>query len=144
MQRIYAPSFVASLLASAPLSAQLVPLQGVPGVPPEYQRMLTELQAAQPSASRPGDANLSCEAIEAELAAITGDPAFQAYIANAGAAAQRPQEQARQAELLAAIMPRLMRNQQLVRLAIAKQCASLTRADALGLQNLGAPVELPP
>lgn len=139
MHRVSAPCFVVSLLAIAPLSAQLVPPPGLSGVPPEYQRMLTELQAAQASASRPGDENLSCEAIEAELAAITADPAFQAYMAAASAAAQRPQEQASQAALLAAIMPRLVRNQQLVRLAIAKQCASLTRADALGLQNLGAP-----
>ena len=139
MQRISAPAFAAVLLASAPLSAQLVPPQGVPGVSPEYQRMLTELAATQASARRPGDESLSCEAIEAELAAITADPAFRAYMANAGAAAQRPQEQGHQAELLAAIMPKLMRNQQLVQLAIAKQCASLTQAGAPRLQDLGAP-----
>ncbi|MBY0565233.1 MAG: hypothetical protein K2P58_13755 [Hyphomonadaceae bacterium] len=47
-------------------------------------RMETAMAEAQAQASRPGDEALSCEALEAEMIAVTQDPAFQARVAENG------------------------------------------------------------
>ena len=44
--------------------------------------------AAEANASRPGDENLSCEALQAEMAAIAQSPEMQAFTQTAGAQAQ--------------------------------------------------------
>lgn len=79
-------SFVCSLLAlffvfaAQPASAQ------------DADDMMTRMDAAmadaQARALRPGDEELSCEALEAEMVAVTQDPAFQARIAENGVWAQ--------------------------------------------------------
>jgi hypothetical protein len=51
-------------------------------------RMETAMADAQAQASRPGDEALSCEALEAEMIAVTQDPAFQARVAENGVWAQ--------------------------------------------------------
>ena len=51
-------------------------------------RMDTAMAEAQAQASRPGDEALSCEALEAEMIALTQDPALQARMVENGAWAQ--------------------------------------------------------
>jgi len=53
-----------------------------------YQDMQSMMEAAQAGAKKPGDASLSCEALESELVATAQQPALQSYIAKSGAAAQ--------------------------------------------------------
>jgi hypothetical protein len=95
----------AALLTSVPVLAQPVPSPSVPvppvlpgapalprgtaGVPPNPQAMLAAFEAAQATAGRPGDENLSCEKLETEIAATMGDPAIAAYVEAAGVGAQQ-------------------------------------------------------
>jgi hypothetical protein len=148
----------AAMLASAPVLAQRIPLpgipvspvapggapgfpgmpQGVPGTPQELQAMLAGLEAAQAAARRPGDENLSCETLQAQIGETMKDPAITAHFAAAataqaqamqGIAAQRMQSQATQMEQLTAVMPKLARSQRLVELAVMKNCEWLAGSD---------------
>ena len=56
-------------------------------------RMETAMAEAQAQASRPGDDALSCEALEAEMIAVTQDPALQARMVENGAWAQGQMDQ---------------------------------------------------
>lgn len=51
-------------------------------------RIESAMAEAEAQASRPGDAALTCEALEAEMIATTQDPAFQARMVENGAWAQ--------------------------------------------------------
>jgi hypothetical protein len=53
-----------------------------------HSELLSTLAAAEAGANRPGDASLSCEALEGELVTTAKHPALQAFIAKSGAAAQ--------------------------------------------------------
>jgi len=50
------------------------------------------MEAAQETAARPGDAALSCAALERELVRTMNGPAIQGYAAKAGVAAQKDYE----------------------------------------------------
>lgn len=149
----------AAMLASAPVLAQRIPLPGIPvspvapggapgyprvpsqgvaGAPPELQAMLAGFEAAQAAARQPGDESLSCETLHTQLGETMKDPAIAAYFASPaaaqaqamqGVAAQRLQSQAAQMQQLAAIMPKLARNQRLVELAVMKSCEWLAGTD---------------
>ena len=139
----------AAMLGCAPVLAQRIPLPGlpvppvspggvpgfpgapqaVPGAPQEYQAMLAGLEAAQAAARRPGDENLSCEALQAQIGEAMRDPAITAHFAAPGAAAQQMQSQAAQMKQLAAIMPKLARGQRLVELAVMKNCEWIAGTD---------------
>ena len=67
------------------------PSQTMPPGSMDPSGMLGAMQAAHANAARQGDEKLSCEALEAELVAVTADPALQAQIEAAGQAAQRDQ-----------------------------------------------------
>lgn len=56
-------------------------------------RMETAMAEAQAQAARPGDEALTCEALEAEMIAVTQDPAFQARMVENGAWAQGQMDQ---------------------------------------------------
>jgi hypothetical protein len=64
--------------------------------------MMAAQAAAEKAAVRPGDAAMSCEALQTELTTIMQDPAFQAAIASSGAAAQAQMDQAKAAQASAA------------------------------------------
>ena len=142
---------LALLLAGTFVQAQSIPTPvpgAVPGPDQQYQRMQTEMQSAQATAYRPGDDALDCDAIVAEIQSTIEDPAYQAYIAESGAAAQRdlalmqnpyaaaPQSPAQaqlaaqqrvaaqqaQSERLITLMPLIMRMQRLAELAVIKAC----------------------
>jgi hypothetical protein len=105
--RCSVPAFTAAMLVSAQLCAQTRPVlpsmpgsipgsipRSMPGAmpgsgPQDYQKLLAQYDATQASAARPGDEQLSCDAMQEEVVASMNDPAFQAYIASAGASAQR-------------------------------------------------------
>lgn len=63
------------------------------------QRQGADLMAAQAQAqaqaARPGDDQMSCEAIQAEMAAMFNDPKFTATVASMGAEAQNQQARAK-------------------------------------------------
>jgi hypothetical protein len=120
MQRKHIVAAAAALLAGVPVLAQPVRLPSIPvppvlpgapalppgaaGVPQDPRAMLAQFEAAQAMAPRPGDENLSCEALETEIAATMSDPAIAAYAESAGAAAQQDLDalQAAQGPLAAA------------------------------------------
>ena len=155
MTKHKAVMLAAALLASTAAYPQgTVP--GVPGVAPgqqpgyaqDYQQMMVAMQSAQAAAQRPGDESLDCDAIVSEINAGIEHPAYQAYMAEAAAAAQRelalmqnPQAapvqtpaqaqlaaqqavaaQQAQTERLIAVMPLMMRMQRLAELATLKAC----------------------
>ena len=147
-----------SLMAATLANAQ-VPLPfNAPGLPKQYQELMTAMVAAQAKAVRPGDEALACPALEKELMATMNDPAIQTYAAKSGAlaekqalaaakaqgpqapqaaaalaatlgaglpgpAAQMAQDQLAHMKVLLPILPQMMRSQQLMALAFAKQCA---------------------
>lgn len=79
-------SLVCSLIAlSFALTAQPARAQDPDAM---MLRMETAMAEAQTQASRPGDEALSCEALEAEMIAVTQDPALQARMVENGAWAQ--------------------------------------------------------
>jgi hypothetical protein len=106
----------------------------------------SQMQAAA-QASRPGDANMDCAAIEAELIAQMRDPKFQAAMASMGSRAESEKAKLDAAMAggktvkpdpatagdyqkgigadLVTMMPQIMRGQRLNELAQAKQCAFL-------------------
>lgn len=70
-------------------------VSGPVGAQSAEERMLAMEQAiadAQAQASRPGDEQLSCEQLEAEMVATMQDPAVQAAVAAQGADAQAQME----------------------------------------------------
>ena len=87
----------ASLFAAGAAGAQL-PQFAVPGMPRDYQELMTAMAAAQAKAIRPGDQALGCPALEKELVATMNDPAIQAYAAKAGALAQKQAATAEKAQ----------------------------------------------
>jgi hypothetical protein len=104
--------------------------------------------AASASAVRPGDADMSCDAIQAELAQFMNDPEYRATIASMGARASDQKasidsamakhsskssaDPAALAQGTAAdlekIMPQIMRSQRLSTLAQGKNCAFMADA----------------
>lgn len=104
--------------------------------------------AASASAVHPGDADMSCEAIQAELAQVMNDPAYRAPIASMGArsadqkakidsamathSSKSPADVVVTAQGTAAdlekIMPQVMRSQRLSTLAQGKNCAFMADA----------------
>jgi hypothetical protein len=123
---------------------------GIGTNPEEARQMSASMQAAQASAaaqaSRPGDADMNCAAIQAELMAQKQDPKFQAAMASMGARAkdQKAKQDAAMAggkqttptaadarapldtgADLVTMMPQIMRGQRLNELATAKQCSFL-------------------
>lgn len=58
------------------------------------QSLEASMAAAQAAAVRPGDEQLTCDALQAEMAATMNDPAMQAQIASLGQWAQGQQDQA--------------------------------------------------
>lgn len=143
---------VATGLATLALGACVlpIPMGGVGGIasnPEEARAASASLQQAQVSAaaqaSRPGDADMNCAAIQAELMAQMQDPKFQAAMASMGSRAQ--DQKARQDAAMAGgkqvaptaadarapvdttadlvtMMPQIMRGQRLNELATAKKC----------------------
>jgi hypothetical protein len=73
----------ATLLAGATLHAQTVP-----GMP-DPAAMQKAMEQAQANASQPGDDALSCEQLQEQFVATAKDPALQAHVETAGAAARR-------------------------------------------------------
>lgn len=63
----------------------------------DHESMRKAMQAAQASASKPGDENLDCEQLQKEFAATTTDPALHAQVGQAGAQAQEDLEAMKQA-----------------------------------------------
>ena len=104
--------------------------------------------AASASAVHPGDADMSCEAIQAELAQVMNDPAYCATIASMGArsadqkakidramathSTKAPADAVGTAQGTSAdlekIMPQVMRSQRLSTLAQGKNCAFMADA----------------
>jgi hypothetical protein len=64
----------------------------------QADNMLAAQASAEKAAVRPGDAALSCDALQTELTTIMQDPAFQAAIASSGASAQAQMDQAKAAQ----------------------------------------------
>ena len=54
-----------------------------------YGQLQERLAAAEAAAVRPGDEALGCDGLATELVAVAKDPAVQAYVAKAGADAQK-------------------------------------------------------
>lgn len=81
--------FACAALATGALQAQTPTAPVLPGGMQDPQALMHAVEAAQAEASRPGDEKLSCEELEAELAAVVNDPAVQANIAAGGASAER-------------------------------------------------------
>jgi hypothetical protein len=55
----------------------------------DHEAMMKSMEKAQAEASQPGDPQLSCAQLEAQLVGIAQDPAFQAYVKAAGAQAEQ-------------------------------------------------------
>lgn len=83
------------LLCSVLALALALSLQPAAAQDPDdmMQRMDTAIAEAQAQASRPGDEALSCEALEAEMIAVSQDPALQARMVENGAWAQSQLDQ---------------------------------------------------
>lgn len=142
---------VATGLATLALGACMlpIPIGGIGGIgssPEEARAASASLEAAQTSASanasRPGDASMTCAQIQAESMAQMQDPKFQQAMASMGGRAK--DQKAKQDAALAgqkvtptasdarapldtsadivAMMPQIMRGQELNRLATAKKC----------------------
>ena len=136
---------VASLGLSACVAAP-PPLAGSPSA--SSASLKASQEAASASALRPGDADMSCEAIQAELAQVMNDPTYRATIASMGARAadqkakidsamaahssKSSADVAGTAQGTAAdlekIMPQVMRSQRLSTLAQGKNCAFMAGA----------------
>lgn len=67
-------------------------LAGAQGSPEDTKAMMAALESAQKTANRPGDAAMSCDALEKELVTTMNGPAIQGYAARSGAAAQKDYE----------------------------------------------------
>jgi hypothetical protein len=145
-------------LAAVALSGCVLPAlpmgAGLGSNPAEAARLKADLEQAQTQASaqasRPGDANMDCAAIEAELMAQMRDPKFQAAMASMGARAQADKakidaamaggktvqpdptsagaSQAAMGADLVTMMPQMMRGQRLNELGQARNCAFLKAA----------------
>ncbi len=87
-------AFTLVLSSASPSTAQPVG----DGADQTVQRMEANMAAARVQAARPGDDALSCDQIEAEMAATMNDPQVQGAIAANGAAAQAMQAQAGDAQ----------------------------------------------
>jgi hypothetical protein len=92
--------------------------------------------AAEANASRPGDENLSCEALQAEMVAIAQSPEMQAFAQSAGAQAQSQLAQINEAQAaqqaVAESRPRLFR--QMVQGAASGVVPGLGQASAQAQQ----------
>lgn len=60
--------------------------------------MMAAQAQAQASAARPGDEAMSCDALQAEMAATLNDPKVQASVASMGASAQAQMDKAKAAQ----------------------------------------------
>ena len=58
---------------------------------PNYEAMNQAMEKAQAEASKPGDDQLDCAQLEAQLMAVTQDPQFRSYYEAAGAKARKEQ-----------------------------------------------------
>ncbi len=74
-------------MAAAVLLAAVVPAHADPDA--AMRRMETAMTAAQAQAERPGDAALTCEALENEVIAFAEDPKIQAFAQEHGAQAEQ-------------------------------------------------------
>lgn len=63
----------------------------------QMEQMLAAQAAAEAGASRPGDENLDCAQLEAELGVTMNDPAVQSQISEMGATAQAQMDRANSA-----------------------------------------------
>ena len=97
--------------AVATLSGCVMP--GMPGMNPtggmdnaamasemdaQYASMMAAQTQAQATAARPGDEAMSCDALQAEMAATMDDPKVQASMASMGASAQAQMDKAKAAQ----------------------------------------------
>ena len=132
---LWAVALSACVAAAAPMSA--------PG--PSASSLKASQAAATANAVHPGDAEMSCDAIQAEFGALTNDPQYRAAIASMGArsadqkakidSAMANHSTKSDANATAAaqgtaadlekIMPQIMRSQRLTSLGKAKSCAFL-------------------
>lgn len=76
-----------ALLAGCAISPQQPRYAQLPGMSQDPQTMMREMEAAQAGAARPGDEQLTCDALQEQLVAIVQDPELQADMQAAGAAA---------------------------------------------------------
>lgn len=117
MHRLLFAMIAAAVLASGPLGAQPVAPPTSPGVTQDPQKMLAELEAAQASASQPGNDALDCDQLQEKFAATADAQVKQAQTA------QRVQARTAQGQQFAASLPKLVRGQRLMELAVAQNCA---------------------
>ena len=64
----------------------------------QYASMMAAQTQAQATAARPGDEAMSCDALQAEMAATMNDPKVQASMASMGASAQAQMDKAKAAQ----------------------------------------------
>jgi hypothetical protein len=64
----------------------------------QHASMMTAQTEAQATAARPGDEAMSCDALQAEMAATMNDPKVQASMASMGASAQAQMDKAKAAQ----------------------------------------------
>jgi hypothetical protein len=87
-------TFVSMLALSAALALQPALAQ----TPEEMQAQVeASMAAARAQAVHPGDEELTCDQLSAEIAAVSQDPTYQAQMAAMGATAQDQMEQAQNA-----------------------------------------------
>ena len=85
-------TFVSMLALSAALTLQ--PAWAQTQTAEEMQaQMNASMNAARQGAQHPGDENLTCDELSAQLQAIAQDPAYQAQMAEMGATAQNQMDQ---------------------------------------------------
>jgi hypothetical protein len=95
------------------------------------QQQLLESQAqAAASAARPGDENLSCEALQTELFAITQSPEMQAFTQQMGARAQTDLDKLRQVQEQQTAVPKPGIARALVQGVVTSAIPGLGRAAA--------------
>jgi hypothetical protein len=88
---------IRALLISVSLLAAAGPALAQPSadqMEAETQSIEASMAAAQAAAARPGDEQLTCEALQAEMNVTMNDPAMQAQLAQMGAQAQGQMDQA--------------------------------------------------
>jgi hypothetical protein len=78
---LFIPGVIAALCAASIGRAQTSPN--------DMKAMMAAMESAQKAANHPGDAAMSCEALEKELVATMNGPAVQGFAVKSGAAAQK-------------------------------------------------------
>jgi hypothetical protein len=107
MRRMLAAATISALLAGAGAAA-------AQSADIDPAAMMAQMQAAQANAQiasmHPGDDDLTCEQLQAELAATMNDPAVKAQIGETGAWAQQQQDRAHhaQADMAAMVAPSIL------------------------------------